>query len=134
MTPTLLAQAVVVVFGGLLIALAVVAFSQSPVTERFFMAFASSARTHYTEQIARLLVGASLVVASPRMWQGDVFALAGWAVVVSSAVLLLIPWRWHHRLGKLVLPRLVRHMRLYSVGMMAVGTLLLLGVFWGAPT
>jgi hypothetical protein len=78
-----------------------------------------------------LLVGAALVVRSPVMWQPKMFWLVGWAIVVSSAVLVCIPWRWHHRLGERVLPLLVRHLGLYAAGALAFGALLLYGVFAG---
>jgi len=53
------------------------------------------------------------------------------AIVVSSAALICVPWRWHHWLGERVLPMLVRHLKLYAVGMLAFGVLLLYGVFRG---
>jgi hypothetical protein len=125
------AAGVVVAFGLCLIAFPGVAFAKPAIAERFVTAFASSARTHYGEQILRLLVGAALVVRSPIMWQPKMFWLGGWAIVVSSAVLLCVPWLWHHRLGERVLPRLVRHLRLYAAGSFAFGVLLLYGVFAG---
>jgi hypothetical protein len=126
------AAAVVVVACGLsLIALPGVAFARPASAERFLSAFASSARTHYVEQIVRLVVGAALIVRSPIMWQPKMFWLVGWAIVASSAVLLCVPWQWHHRLGERVLPLLVRHLRLYAVGSFAFGALLLYGVFAG---
>lgn len=128
---TVAAGVVVVAFGFFLIALTGVAFVKPAMAERFFMSFASSARTHYVEQGFRLLIGASLVVLSPTMWQANLFRLIGWALVVSSAALILLPWRWHHRFGERVLPMLVRHMRLYTVGIFAFGVLLLYGVFAG---
>ena len=125
------AAVVVVAFGLSLIAFPGVAFAKPAIAERFLTAFASSARTHYVEQVVRVLVGAALVVRSPIMWQPKMFWLVGWAIVVSSAVLLCVPWRWHHRLGERVLPLLVRHLRLYAAGSFAVGALLLYGVFAG---
>jgi hypothetical protein len=125
------AAVVVVAFGLSLIAFAGVTFAKPASAERFVTAFASSARTHYAEQVARLLVGAALVVRSPVMWQPKMFWLVGWAIVVSSAVLVCIPWRWHHRLGERVLPLLVRHLGLYAGGAFAFGALLLYGVFAG---
>jgi hypothetical protein len=124
-----LAGIVVVAFGLFLIGLTGVVFTRPALAERFFMSFASSARAHYTEQAVRLLIGASLVVLSPNMWQADVFQLIGWAIVVSSVCLILLPWRWHHRFGERVLPMIVRHMRLYAAGLFAFGALLLYGVF-----
>ena len=128
---TLVAGAVVVAFGLFLIALAGAVFAKPALAQRFFMSFASSARVHYVEQVLRLLIGTSLVVLSPAMWQGNVFWLVGWAIVVSSVVLLLIPWQWHHQLGERVLPMIVRHMRLYAIALFAFGALLLYGVLAG---
>ena len=125
------AAVVVVAFGLALIAFPGVAFAKPALAERFLTAFASSARTHYVEQVVRVLVGAALVVRSPIMWQPKTFWLVGWAIVVSSAVLLCVPWQWHHRLGERVLPLLVRHLRWYAVGSFAFGALLLYGVVAG---
>ena len=126
------AAVVVVGFGLLLIVLTGVAFAKPAIAERFLMRFATSARTHYVEQIFRLLIGAALVVLSPAMWQPTMFWLVGWAIVASSAALMCVPWRWHHRFGERMLPIVVRHLRLYAVGSLAFGALLLYGVFAGS--
>ena len=128
------AAVIVVGFGLLLIVLTSVAFAKPAIAERFLMRFASSARTHYVEQILRLLIGAALVVLSPAMWQPTMFWLVGWAIVVSSATLMCVPWQWHHRFGERMLPIVVRHLRLYAVGSLAFGALLLYGVFAGGRT
>jgi hypothetical protein len=125
------AAVVVVAFGLLLIVLTGVAFAKPAIAERFLLRFASSARTHYVEQIFRLVIGAALVVFSPAMWQPTMFWLIGWAIVVSSGALMCIPWQWHHRFGERMLPIVVRHLRLYAVGSLAFGALLLYGVFAG---
>jgi len=123
------AASVVVAFAILLIAFTCLAFAKPPLAERFLMRFASSARTHYIEQIIRLLVGAALVVLSPSMWQPQFFWLIGWAIVISSAALMCTPWRWHHRFAERLLPTVVRHLKLCAVGPFAFGALLLYGVF-----
>ena len=128
---SVLAQAVLVVFGLFIVGLAMVAFAKPAIAERFLTAFASSAATHYTEQLFRLLIGASMVMFAPAMWHGGVFSIVGWMIVVTSLGLLVTPWQWHHRFGQQVMPLVLRHMRLYAVGLMAFGALLLLGVFWG---
>lgn len=133
MNLTVLAEAVLVVFGLFLVGLATVAFEKRPIVTRFLTSFASSAATHHTEQVFRLLIGVSLIVHAPAMWQGGVFRIVGWMIAVTSLSLLVTPWRWHHRFGQLVIPLMLRHMRLYAVGLMAFGILLLLGVFWGCP-
>jgi len=122
---------VVVAFGLVLIGFTGVVFAKPATAERFLRRFASSARTHYVEQVFRLLIGAALVVLSPAMWQSKTFWLVGWAIVVSSAALVCVPWQWHHRFGERVGPIIFRHLRLYAVGSFAFGALLLYGVFAG---
>jgi hypothetical protein len=129
MTMNVVAETIVVTFSLFLLGLTAVIFTKPAVAERFFMAFASSARAHYTEQAFRLLIGAALIVLSPRMWQSNIFWFVGWAIVLPSLALILIPWRWHHRFGERVLPILIRRMKLYAVGLFAFGVLLLYGVF-----
>jgi hypothetical protein len=125
------AAVVVIAFGLLLVVLTGLAFAKPAIVEQFLMRFASSARTHYVEQIFRLLIGAALVVLSPAMWQPTMFRLVGWAIVVSSATLMCVPWQWHHRFAERMLPIVVRQLRLYAVGSLAFGALLLYGVFAG---
>jgi hypothetical protein len=125
------AGAILVAFGLFLVGLTVVVFAKPAVAERFFMSFASSARTHYTEQIVRLLIGTSLIIRSGAMWQPKVFWLVGWGIVLSSLVLMLTPWQWHDRFGEEVRPRLIRHMKLFAVALLAFGVLLIYGVFTG---
>lgn len=127
---TFLAGIVIVGFSLFLMGLTVVVFTKPVLAERFLMSFASSARAHFVEQGCRLLVGSALVVRSPAMWQTRVFGLIGWAVVVSSVVLVVLPWRWHHRFGVLVLPTFVRYMRLCAVGLFSFGCLLLYAIFF----
>ena len=121
--------AIIVAFGLFLVALTVLVFARPVVAERFFMSFASSARAHYTEQVVRLLIGASLVIRSAAMWQPKVFWFVGWAIVVSSLVLILTPWQWHHRFGEKVRPIVIHRMKLFAIGLLAFGVLLVYGVF-----
>lgn len=124
------AAVVIVAFSVALLAFTGVTFAQPAIAERILKPFASSARAHYVEQVCRVLIGAALVVRSPTMRQPQIFWFVGWAITVSSAVLLCVPWQWHHRLGeRLLRPLLVRHLKLYAVGAFAFGALLLYGIF-----
>ena len=131
---SLLAALVVVSFGLFLIGLAGVVYARPAMAERFFESFASSARAHYSEQVVRLVFGASLVLLSPAMWQGRWFELLGWLIVATAVGLLLAPWQWHHRFGQWVIPPVIRHMRIYALFIFAFGALLLYGVFAGYPS
>lgn len=126
---SLAAAFVVVAFSLILFAFTGVAIAKPAVAERFLVRFASSARTHYIEQVFRLQIGAALVVLSPAMWQPSVFRLFGWAIVISSVALICVPWQWHNRFAERVRPIVLRHLRLYAVGSFAFGAILLFGVF-----
>lgn len=126
------AGAILVAFGLFLASLTVVVFAKPAVAERFFMSFASSARAHYTEQVIRLLIGASLIIRSGAMWQPKVFWFIGWAIALSSLVLILTPWQWHDRFGEAVRPLIIRHMKLFALGLLAFGVFLIYGVFTAA--
>lgn len=130
---SLFAGIVVVGFGVFLVGLAGIIFVKPALAERFFKSFASSARAHYTEQTLRLLIGASIILYSPAMWQTDLFWLVGWIIVITTVGLLLMPWRWHHRFGEWAIPLVLRYKRLYAVGLFAFGAFILYGVFHGGP-
>lgn len=125
----LLASLVVVATGILLIGFAGMVYTRPARAERILMSFASSARAHYLEQTLRLLLGASLVLLSPTMWQGTAFWILGWSIVISSVVLMLIPWRLHHSFAGHVLPKLVAHMKLFAIGVFAFGAILLMALY-----
>ncbi len=125
------AGAVLIAFSLFLAGLTVVVFARPTVAERFFTLFASSARAHYTEQFVRLLIGASLIIRSASMWQSKAFWFVGWAVVISSLLLIATPWQWHHRFGEKVRPTLIRRMELYALGLLAFGGLIIYAVFSG---
>ncbi len=126
-----IAGAILVAFGLFLIGVAVVVFARPAVAERFFMAFASSARTHYSEQLVRLLVGVSLIVRSAAMWHPKFFWFVGWAIALGSILLIITPWQWHQRFGEKIRPTLIRRMKLYAVGLLAFGVLVIYAVLAG---
>jgi len=126
-----IAGAILVAFGLFLVGLTVVVFAKPASAERFFVAFASSAQAHYTEQVIRLLIGASLILHSRSMWHPKVFWFVGWAIVLSSLLLVLTPWQWHHRFALTVRPMFIRRMKLYAVGLLVFGALLLYGLYAG---
>jgi hypothetical protein len=128
MVARLLSALVLVASGVYVVWLTVLVFAKPAAAERFFMSFANSARTHFIEQILRLLVGASLVIYSSVMWQSDVFRFIGWAIVVSAVALMLFPWQWHQRFGRKILPTFIKYMRLYAIAALAFGALILYAV------
>lgn len=124
-----LAEIVVAASGVFLIGLGSVMLIKPAITERFITSFASSRKAHFLEMSVRLLFGISLVVLSMSMWQPTLFRILAWAIIGSSVLLLILPWQFHQRFGSRVLPVLVRYMRLYAVGVLAFGVLIVYGLY-----
>ena len=116
---------IVFAFGLGLIALAVVIATKRLLAEQFINLFASSAQTHYIEQVLRLVVGTSLIIFSPLMWYSYAFQIFGWLFVVTTVGLLLVPWRWHHQFAQRVIPLVILHLKIYGVATFLLGAFIL---------
>jgi hypothetical protein len=79
----------------------------------------------------RLIVGAALIVAAPRMLFSQAFAWFGIALVVSSTVLLCLPWTWHRAFGERVLPGFVRFLGIVGPICLFLGAMLIAAVVAG---
>lgn len=119
--------AVVLGASGFLIGLAALVVLAPDSADRFFRAFASSARAHVLEQSLRLLAGAGFVLYAQRMWLPLVFEVFGWVLVSTAAILLLLPWRLHHRFAQRVIPMVICHKRWYAAFSLAMGVFVLAG-------
>lgn len=98
---------------------------------RLLLGFAATPRVHYAEMLARLMVGGSLVLYAPLMFAARVASLFGWVILVTTAGLLLLPWRWHHRFAQRVVPPTLRWIAVIGVFSLALGALLLAAVIRG---
>lgn len=123
------AKIVVIKFGLLLIGLGTVMVIKPSMAEGFVAAFASSRKGHLAEMLFRLVFGTSLGLTWMSMWQPQLFRLLAWTIILSSIALLILPWQFHQRFGSRVIPVLVRHMRLYGLGVLAFGVLIGYGVY-----
>jgi len=121
----LLSEVVILFFCIFLIGLAIAIVIKPKRAEQFLSSYASSARAHYTEQIARLIVGIAFIVLAPYMWYSNLFNLFGWILIVTTIGLLLIPWQWHHKFGEWVIPLTLRYMNFYAFGAFLLGALIL---------
>jgi hypothetical protein len=124
----ILASTVVVIAGLYFIALAAASLFLPIRATRFLLGFADSALKHYAEMFVRLVVGAALILHAPHMLHSGAFALFGWILLVTTACLLVVPWRWHHRFARHVLPRATRHITLIGLVSLVLGGLILAAV------
>lgn len=121
----------VLLFATYLLALAAAAWLTPERAERFLSGFAGSASAHYLELVLRLVAGGSLILAARQMLLPRAFLAFGWILVVTTAGLALVPWRWHQRFAQRVVPPMVGHLRLVAFFSFVLGGLLAAGVLLG---
>ena len=126
-----LALILVVLTGFYFCALAAAALLVPAKASRFLLGFASSPRVHCIELSIRFLVGAALVIYAPRMFMSDVFNLFGWVLLITTACLLLLPWRWHHWFAQQAVPRAIPYIKVIGICSLASGGLILAAVIRG---
>ncbi len=120
----LLAGAVIVAAGLYLIALGISCFFRPSSAAKFLLGHASSGLLHYLELSLRVIVGASFVRKAPSLPYSDVFNLFGWVLIITTAVLFLVPWQWHRKFTLKAVPQALRHIKLLGISSIALGALL----------
>lgn len=76
----------------------------------------------------RLFVGAALLWYAPHMAFAGFFEVFTWVLIVSSLVLLALPWRWHRRFASWAVRLATRHMALFALVSFAGGAFVILSV------
>ena len=127
----LAAQAVVLLAGVLLAGAGVAWLLRPKCGEAFLSRFAQSLRAHLLEMAARIVLGAALLAHAPRMAFGPVFEVFGWVLLLTSAALLLMPWRWHQRFAGWAVPFALRRLPLVAAGNVLIGIGLVAGSLLG---
>ena len=128
----LLAGAVIVAAGLYLIGLGISCFFRPNLASEFLLGHASSGFLHYLELVLRLLLGASMVQKAPALAHPPIFSLFGWVLIVTTAVLFLVPWSLHRQFALQAVPHAFRHIKLLGLSSIALGALLIASVAAGS--
>lgn len=119
------AYVIVLLVGVFQLGLAAVCFFAPHRAVGFLGAFASSPMAHLIEMALRLMAGAALVVHAPAMRFPTAFLIFGWAMVASTVVLLILPWRMHQQFAEKYAAPVIRQARLVGVFALALGGFIL---------
>lgn len=128
-----LALTVVISAGLFFVSLGCVSLLAPSHAGRFLLGFADSPTKHYAELAVRFLVGGAFVLGAPRARVSGMFSLLGWVLLATTAGLLLIPWRWHHRFARRAVPEALRFLPLVGTASVLLGGLVLWSVFVATP-
>lgn len=125
------AQVVIVLAGLYLCGLGVAALLMPDRARRFLFGFVGSQSLHFAELFLRFVVGAAFVMGAHHMLLPDVFRAFGWLLLISTAVLLILPWQWHQRFAHQSVPRATPYIGLIGVVSLAFGGFILFAVLRG---
>jgi hypothetical protein len=112
-------------FGLYLISLLILTLLRKKSSIIYFSSFASSAKAHYLEQLLRLIAGLGLLIYSEKMLFPKLFGIFGWALIATSILLFITPWKWHNKFGEWAIPFTIRNLILYSVSASILGLVIL---------
>ncbi|MFP7723644.1 hypothetical protein [Lysobacter sp. A3-1-A15] len=124
--------AVVAMAGLFFVALGALSLLAPSAARRFLLGFASSPRKHYLELAVRLVVGAAFLLAAPRTALPTALSVFGGIMLATTAGLLLVPWRWHHRFARRAVPEALRFLPLLGAASAVLGGLVLWAALGGA--
>ncbi len=119
------AKAIVVVVAIFFLALGAVALLRPSVARGFLLGFASTAFKHYSELLARVLVGAALLLIARDSAYPTALAAFGWLIIATTAFMALVPWRLHRRFTQSAVPKALRFLPFMGITSLAIGALLL---------
>lgn len=120
-----LAHTVVLATGLYLVGLGLASLLRPAATGAFLLGFATTIGKHFLEMSLRLLAGLALVIHSPQMLFPKAFGLFAWLVLVTTCILVLVPWQFHRRFAQRVVPVALRHLWLVGLVSLALGALFL---------
>ncbi len=126
------AKSIVVLAALFFLLLGVLAFIRPSRIHGFLLSFAGSALKHYAELLVRLLIGYSLLLVARESAYTGVLSGFGWLLIITTALMALIPWRVHHRFTHSAVPKALRFLPLMGLASLAIGAFLLWAMVAGA--
>lgn len=91
----------------------------------FLAGFAGTACRHYAELAVRMAFGWALIHASADLTAASWIAGAGWVLLVTSGLMLLVPWKLHRSFARRAVPKAPAALRAMGVPALCGGALLL---------
>lgn len=119
-----LSLAVVAIAGAFLLSLGAATLVARPRAEAFLQGFATTPARHYLELVIRATVGAAFIGASPQLPSSGVFFTAGLVLLGTTAVMALLPYRFHKAFAKRSVSNVLPYLPLIGFASILAGSAL----------
>jgi hypothetical protein len=119
-----IALSLIALAGAFLIGLGLASLIRPPWAQRFLLGFATTPQRHYAELLIRIVIGAALVFAAPRMMGSTLVAVAGWVLLITTTVMVALPWRLHRDFAQRAVPKALAYLPVIGVVSLAAGVAL----------
>ena len=96
---------------------------------RFLLGFAASASKHYAELFTRFVVGGAMLVVASHSNHSKALTVFGWLLIMTTAVMAMVPWRTHRRFTEAAVPQALRFLPMIGIVSVILGVLLLWSTF-----
>ena len=123
------AKTILVVVAIFFLLLGLIALIRPSIAGRFLLGFAGSALKHYVELGVRFVVGGAMLVVAPHSMYSLALTVFGWLLIVTTAVMAIVPWRIHRRFAEASVPKALRFLPMIGVSSLVLGGLLLWSTF-----
>lgn len=127
----LFSEVVIGLLAVYLIGLGILALARADIAASFLLAHARSARAHYLELLLRFTCAWALLTSSPQLLAPSLTRIMGWVILITSAVLVALPWRLHARFAQSAVPQATRHMKVIGFASILGGLLLAFALLFG---
>jgi len=121
----LLAALVILLLGIYFVILGTAAIFKPTLAAQFLLGFAENRTLHYLELFFRLIVGSALIQHAPYMLFANVYVVIGWLIVGTTVCLFILPWQWHHKFAKKVVPYANQYLKQIGVVSLILGITIL---------
>jgi len=118
------AKTILVVVAIFFLLLGLIALIRPSIAGRFLLGFAGSALKHYVELGVRFVVGGAMLVVAPHSTYSVALTVFGWLLIVTTAVMAIVPWRVHRRFAETAVPKALRFLPMIGVSSLVLGGLL----------
>lgn len=99
----------------------------------FLLGFATSAPKHYAELGTRFVAGGAMLIVAPHSLQPAVLVAFGWLLLLTTAVMAIVPWHVHRRFSEAAVPQALRFLPMLGVASLVLCGLLLWSIFTASP-